>query len=229
MRKRLEELNDQSWRLMHYDATVRRTAMVGLLAGVDEVGRGSLAGPLVAAAVVMPDRLLVAGVDDSKALSPTERVCAARRISRVALSWSVVFVSAEEIDCHGIQAANMAAMCAAVSNLSLQPELVLSDGYPIDGYEGRQRAVVRGDTLSQSIAAASCLAKTVRDHWMRHLGEEFYPGYGWERNAGYATREHRQAVCAMGPTTQHRLSFLTSATGPTLHQLGLPFHGKTYN
>jgi ribonuclease HII len=227
MRKRLAKLKEQAWCLMHYDATVRRTATVGLLAGVDEVGRGSLAGPLVAAAVIMPDRLLVVGIDDSKVLSPTKRAEATQRITRAALAWSVVLVSAQQIDSHGIQEANMAAMLAAVSSLSLQPELVLSDGYRIRGFEGRQQAIVRGDSVSQSIAAASCLAKTVRDHWMRCLGEEFYPGYGWERNAGYATREHRLAISSMGPTALHRLRFLTGSTATkredTRGQLALPF------
>jgi ribonuclease HII len=211
---------------MHYDAVIRETAEVDLLAGVDEVGRGSLAGPLVAAAVIMPDRLLVTGIDDSKVLSPIQRAEAARRITRVALSWSVVFVSPQQIDSHGIQAANMAAMRSAVLSLSLQPELVLSDGYRIRDFEGTQRAIIKGDRVSQSIAAASCLAKTVRDRWMQYLGEELYPGFGWERNAGYATKEHRLAVIALGPSDQHRHRFLSnSATAgcEDENQLALPF------
>jgi|LSQX01.3.fsa_nt_gb ribonuclease HII len=224
MQKRQERLKEQAWRLMCYDAMIRETAGITLLAGVDEVGRGSLAGPLVAAAVIMPDRLLVTGIDDSKALSPAQRTQAARLITRVALSWSVVFVSPKQIDSHGIQAANMAAMRAAVLSLSLQPELVLSDGYRIRDLEGPQRAVVQGDRISQSIAAASCLAKAIRDRWMQYLGEELYPGYGWERNAGYATQEHRLAVTALGLSDQHRLTFINgSAEGEDGNQLVLPF------
>jgi ribonuclease HII len=221
MLTRSERLKEQAMSLMRYDAAIRRAANIDLLAGVDEVGRGPLAGPLVAAAVVLPDRLLVTGIDDSKNLSPAQRADAAQRIMRVALGWSVAFISPRQIDLAGIQNANMEAMLAAVTRLPLAPQLVLSDGYRIRDFAGRQRAVVKGDALSQSIAAASCLAKAVRDHWMRYLGEECHPGYGWERNAGYATREHKDAVAALGPSPQHRLYFLK--TPEHEEQPALPF------
>lgn len=222
----MRTVDERPWELMIHDADVRTTAGVRLLAGVDEVGRGALAGPLVAAAVILPDRLVIPGVDDSKTVSAGKRLQVARRVTRVALSWAVAFVSAREIDHHGLQEANLAAMCAAVAGLRLTPELVLSDWYRLGGLTVRSLAVKRGDSVSQSIAAASCLAKVVRDGWMRHLGEGLYPGYGWERNVGYGTREHLAAVAAMGLTTEHRRRFIQGkgrSTATIARQEALPF------
>jgi ribonuclease HII len=198
----------QAIMLMEYDAALRVAGPYSLLAGVDEVGRGSMAGPLVAAAVIMPDRICLHGLDDSKALSNTERQCVVRKITQTALCWSVAFVPATYIDEYGLTAANMSAMRQAVTSLRLQPNLVLSDGYLIRNCPFANSALVKGDSISQVIAAASCLAKVVRDQWMQHLGEHEYPGYGWERNAGYATAEHRYALKTMGITPEHRQLFL---------------------
>ncbi len=206
--QRAAALAERAHALMVYDDQQRAAAGCRLLAGVDEVGRGSLAGPLVAAAVILPARLVVAGLDDSKALSPPERRQAARRVMRAACCWAVAFVPAAYIDKHGLTAANMAAMRSALVKLRLRPELVLSDGYKVAGCPYPNRAVVHGDRLSQAIAAASCLAKVVRDEWLAYLGEHLYPGYGWERNAGYATPEHRRAVQMLGATAEHRALFL---------------------
>lgn len=225
-----EKLEHTAQMLMEYDAAIRREYSVRLIAGVDEVGRGSLAGPLVAAAVILPHRHLIIGLDDSKLLSASAREQVVQQITRHALCWSVAWVSAKAIDQHGLTAANMLAMRSAVQNLAIPPQLVLSDGYTIKGYTGANLAVVHGDRTSQSIAAASCLAKVLRDHWLAYLGETIYPGYGWERNAGYATSEHRKALHALGPVTEHRQLFLrkefgevytTSTTPPEQVQLPL--------
>lgn len=218
---------ERSLSLMCYDAAIRQEMGVQLLAGVDEVGRGALAGPLVAAAVILPDRLLIHGLDDSKRLSPEDRIVAALRVTRAAVCWGIVFASPRQIDRNGLQATNIAAMCSAVAGLSVKPDMILSDCYPLRGHIGINRAIVRGDQLSQSIAAASCLAKVVRDAWMSVLGREFCPGYGWERNAGYATPEHRRVVQAMGPTALHRRLFLRKLDdrhpGEKRQQVSLPF------
>jgi ribonuclease HII len=206
--KEHEKLLRTAQLLMEYDAAVRRECGVGHMAGVDEVGRGSMAGPLVAAAVILPPCRLIVGLDDSKRLSTSAREQVVQQITQHALCWSVAWVSAATIDQIGITAANMLAMRNAVQNLAIRPQLVLSDGYAIKGYGGTNRAIVRGDRTSQCIAAASCLAKVLRDHWLAYLGEELYPGYGWERNAGYATAEHRQAIRSLGPTAEHRRLFL---------------------
>lgn len=215
-------LPERAWLLMHYDAALRQDAGIRLLAGVDEVGRGALAGPLVAAAVVLPDRYLVPGLDDSKALTRHGRALVAKRVTRVALGWCVAFAAPQEIDDTGLQSANLAAMRSAVEGLPIEPELVLSDAYRLPLYQRPNRAVVHGDQLSQSIAAASCLAKVVRDQWMQVLGEESCLGYGWERNAGYATLEHRRAIAAMGPTPWHRRLFLEGKREVS-GQVALPF------
>jgi ribonuclease HII len=210
---RQEKLLLTAERLMEYDAALRRESGMRFIAGVDEVGRGSMAGPLVAAAVILPHRQLIVGLNDSKQLSAGAREQVVQQITRNALCWSVAWVSAEAIDRHGITAANMLAMRSSVENLAIQPELVLSDGYKIRGYDAANQAIVHGDRTSQCIAAASCLAKVLRDHWLVYLGEMIYPGYGWERNAGYATAEHRQAIHALGPVAEHRRLFLSKEFG----------------
>jgi len=211
---RTKKAEERAFLLMHYDAGWRAAKGITCLAGVDEVGRGALAGPLVAAAVILPENTFLPGLDDSKRLLPAERLAVAKKVAALAWCWSVAFVPAGFIDAHGLTAANAAAMRTAVSALPLLPELVLSDGYPIGDCPWPNVAVVHGDGLSQSIAAASCLAKVVRDAWMKHLGEELYPGYGLERNAGYATAEHRRAVAALGITAEHRLLFLSGGEKP---------------
>ena len=206
--QRRATLAERSYALMLYDSHQRSAYSCQIIAGVDEVGRGCLAGPLVAAAVIFPDRFYIPGLDDSKALSPAQRSAVAARVCRTALCWAVAFVPATYIDTHGLTAANMAAMRQAVTGLRIAPELVLSDGYPISQSPFPNKAVVHGDATSQVIAGASCLAKVVRDSWLAHLGEALYPGYGWERNAGYATREHRQTLAVLGVTPEHRALFL---------------------
>ncbi|MFV0409286.1 MAG: ribonuclease HII [Paracoccus sp. (in: a-proteobacteria)] len=176
------------------------------VAGVDEAGRGPLAGPVTAAAVAFsPDRL-PSGLNDSKKLSPAQRVRLADEI-RDCADWAVVHVWTEDIDQLNIYHASHVAMRRAIGALKIPPDFALIDGnalprdLPCPG-----RAIIKGDALSVSIAAASILAKTERDRIMVDLAQQF-PGYGWERNAGYPTPEHKRALIELGPTPYHRRSF----------------------
>ncbi|HKN29994.1 MAG TPA: ribonuclease HII [Roseiarcus sp.] len=182
------------------------------VAGVDEVGRGPLAGPVGVAAVILDPHDLPERLDDSKALSEAERDSLRPVIFAKALSVSIVFASAEEIDAYNIRGAALRAMARAVRALSLKPDLALIDGRDIpDRLACPARAIIGGDALSMSIAAASIVAKTTRDALMRNLGRE-YPQYGFADHVGYATALHRRALAASGPCPYHRRSFrLTEA------------------
>jgi len=176
------------------------------VAGVDEVGRGPLAGPVAAAAVILdPDRL-PEGVDDSKALSEKAREAAFERIAGSALAIGVAFASAAEIDAMNIRQASLAAMARAVAALSILPRHVLVDGNDPPRLACPAEAIVKGDASCLSIAAASIVAKVMRDRQMRRLAA-VYPSYGFATNAGYATKEHRAAIALLGPTPYHRMSF----------------------
>lgn len=178
-----------------------------VLAGVDEVGRGPLAGPVVAAAVVMPPECLVCGADDSKVLTAQRREELAVEIRAVAVAIGIGAASCREIDRINILRASALAMTRAIRNLRREPQHVLVDGLPVPeiGFD-RQTAVVGGDSLVHSIACASIVAKVCRDRLMQRLGAR-YPQYGWERNKGYSTAEHREALREHGFTRHHRLSF----------------------
>jgi len=185
-------------------------------AGVDEVGRGCWFGPVFAAAVVLPARaagpLGAAGLTDSKALSPRRRQELVPLIKQLASGWALGQASAAEIDGHGIRLATEWAMLRALQRLSgalgSEPPLVLVDGIlPLRCWSGLQRCVVRGDSHSPAIAAASVIAKVARDALIGRLGER-YPGYGLERHAGYGTALHRSALEQLGPTPLQRRSFL---------------------
>ncbi|TKW65309.1 MAG: ribonuclease HII [Paracoccus denitrificans] len=177
-----------------------------VVAGVDEAGRGPLAGPVTAAAVVLDIRRLPEGLNDSKKLSPAVRNKLAAEI-RGSSDWAVAHVWIEEIDELNIYHASHLAMCRALAGLPRRPTFALIDGnalprqMPMPG-----RAVVKGDALSLSIAAASILAKTERDRVMVDLAQQF-PGYGWEENAGYPTPGHKRAMTELGVTPYHRRSF----------------------
>ncbi len=189
-------------------------------AGVDEVGRGALFGPVFAAAVVLPRSALLplaaAGLTDSKKLSPRRRAGLVPRIRGHALAWAIGQASAAEIDRHGIRPATERAMRRALSRLRragepLIPELVIVDGsLPLRGWSGAQITLVAGDSRCAAIAAASVLAKEERDALLRRLALRF-PGYGLERHAGYGTLLHRTALQRLGPTPLHRLSFLAGS------------------
>ena len=177
------------------------------VAGVDEVGRGPLAGPVGVAAVILNPEDLPKGVDDSKALSAARRESLFDIILTKALSVSIAFASVDEIDALNIRGATLAAMTRAVNALSLSPALALVDGR--DEPKGlccAARAIIGGDALCLSIAAASIVAKVARDRMMTRLDAR-YPDYGFARHAGYGTSFHLEAIARQGPTPFHRMSF----------------------
>lgn len=179
------------------------------VAGVDEVGRGSLAGPVVAAAVILPvgmDPMKLEGVRDSKQLCPQQRARWAERIQRVALAVGIGSASAAEIDQINIRRATVLAIQRALAELG-EFEHILLDGYPLPELGSQQTALVKGDQISLSIAAASIVAKVWRDTLMQAWDRE-YPGYGWRTNVGYGTQAHRRALQDLGLTPQHRRSFV---------------------
>ena len=183
------------------------------IAGVDEVGRGCLFGPVLAAAVVLDveaaDGLQAAGLTDSKKLTPRRRAALVPRIEECSLAWALGQASAREIDGVGIRGATELAMLRALQRLPARPELVLVDGnLPLRLWTGPQLTVVRGDSRSAAIAAASVIAKEARDGLIRRLAARC-PGYGLEKHVGYGTAQHREALLASGPTPLHRRSFLT--------------------
>ena len=180
---------------------------VGLICGVDEAGRGPLAGPVCAAAVILPPETDLPGLNDSKKLSEKKREQLFPEIQRLALAWSVAFASVEEIEERNILGATMLAMNRAISGLSLRPELALIDGNRNQEIEVPSRCVVHGDARCASIAAASILAKVSRDRLMVELARE-YPQYGFEQHKGYGTKAHYAALREYGPCPAHRPSFL---------------------
>lgn len=178
------------------------------IAGVDEVGRGALFGPVVAAAVILPERIAhlgPAGLKDSKQMTREDRETMDRRIRRIAVAVSVAEISAEIIDCINIYQATRRAMLEAVCGLSIDPDHVLIDAMRIDHHCAQTR-LFYGDALSLSIAAASVVAKVYRDNLMREL-DQIHPQYGLASHKGYATPEHRRALKAHGPCKLHRKSF----------------------
>lgn len=185
-------------------------------AGCDEAGRGPLAGPVFAAAVILPKDFYHPLLNDSKKMTEKAREELRPIIEREAVAWAVEEVSANEIDTINILNASIAGMQRAVRKLTVKPEFLLIDGNkfkPFDEY--KYQCVVKGDATYASIAAASVLAKTYRDEYMRKLAKEF-PQYGWERNMGYPTKEHVQAIIEHGYTEHHRKSFHLKQLEPTL-------------
>ena len=176
-----------------------------IVAGVDEVGRGPLAGDVVAAAVILTDPP-PAGVTDSKALSPARREQVADVIRHEAVCWALGRASVEEIDQLNILEASMLAMRRAVEGLAIQPTLVLVDGNRVPRWPYEARAIVKGDLTEPSIGAASILAKVQRDGEMQTLHSQ-YPGYGFDRHKGYPTQAHLSALSRLGVSPAHRRSF----------------------
>ncbi len=182
-------------------------------AGCDEAGRGCLAGSVYAAAVVLPRGYCNGEIDDSKRLTEARREALRLVIERDALAWAVGVATPEEIDRINILNASILAMHRALDGLGVRPQAVIVDGNRFRPYRGLPFAtIVGGDGKYLSIAAASILAKTHRDAYMRALALEC-PGYGWEANKGYPTRDHRRAIAELGPTGYHRRSFRLSGTG----------------
>lgn len=185
-------------------------------AGCDEAGRGPLAGPVFSASVILPKDFHHPLLNDSKKMSEKSRNILREIIEKEALSWAVERVDAEEIDNLNILNASITGMQRAVRRLSVKPELLLIDGNrfkPFDDY--KYQCIVKGDAKFTSIAAASVLAKTWRDEYMRDLALK-YPEYGWDRNMGYPTREHIEAIRKFGYTPFHRKSFHVKELEPTL-------------
>lgn len=184
-----------------------------LIAGIDEVGRGALFGPVVAAAVILPCQWIlrrppapVREIDDSKLLTPTKRVELAVFLTREVQAIGIGMASAAEIDEMNILRATHLAMRRALGRLPLAPDVLLVDGFPIKGVQYRQVGVPGGDRKSRSIAAASIVAKVFRDDLMTTL-DTVYGGYGLDRNKGYGTSEHFRCLRERGPTCLHRMSF----------------------
>lgn len=182
-------------------------------AGCDEAGRGCLCGPVSCAAVILPDGFECPELNDSKQLTEHRREELRPMIEREALAWAVVMVEAEEIDRINILNASIAGMQRALDRLKVRPEHILVDGNrfrpyldPVLNMATPCTTVVKGDATYMSIAAASVLAKTHRDELMREYALR-YPGYGWEKNMGYPTKAHREAICRLGPTPIHRRTF----------------------
>lgn len=193
-------------------------------AGCDEAGRGCLAGPVFAAAVILPPRFRHPLLNDSKLMKPEHRYELRELIREKALAWAVASVDHEEIDRINILRASFKAMHLALAQLPILPELILVDGHLFTPYgEVPHRCMIKGDSIYASIAAASVLAKTCRDDFMKDLHLSF-PEYGWLSNKGYGTLEHRRAITQFGLTPFHRRSFQTSDV-----QMDLEFEGKGFN
>ena len=180
-----------------------------LICGVDEAGRGPLAGPVCAAAVILPADLVIEGLNDSKKLTEKKREALFPLICEKALAFSIAFAEVEEIERENILNATFLAMNRAIGGLSTVPDLALIDGNQNRGIRFESRCIIGGDGKCASIAAASVLAKVTRDRKMTELAEQ-YPQYGFERHKGYGTKAHYEALRKYGPCPIHRMSFLKS-------------------
>lgn len=195
-------------RILNFDFMLLSSFTPDLLeAGCDEVGRGCLAGPVVAAAVVLPKNYQHDLLNDSKQLNRDDRLLVQEDILKDALAWAIAEVSNTEIDEINILNASYKAMHLALDQLTIRPQLLLIDGNRFKPYQDiRHECIIKGDGHYLSIAAASVLAKNYRDELMSKLSERF-PGYGWHTNVGYPTDEHREGIRALGITPYHRKSF----------------------
>lgn len=180
---------------------------INILAGVDEVGRGPLAGPVVAAAVVFDNNTIIKQINDSKKLSEKVRDYLFDEIIEKAVSYGIGIIDNNEIDKINILQASLKAMKIACEKLTVSPDIILIDGNKTFYTKTKTETVVKGDSKSQSIAAASIIAKVTRDRMMEKMALD-YPEYNWAKNKGYPTKEHREAVKKFGATKLHRQSFL---------------------
>jgi ribonuclease HII len=179
---------------------------INLIAGVDEVGCGCWAGPVFAAAVILPLDSRIGLIRDSKTLSPAQRQRLAEEIKSAAVAWAIGAASAEEIDALNIRKADALAMLRAVEGLGVKPQFVLIDAFRIPGLAIPSKSIIHGDAEVKSIAAASILAKVARDSHMEELARLF-PGYGFEVHKGYGTKVHQEALCRLGPCPEHRRTY----------------------
>jgi len=178
-----------------------------LIAGVDEAGKGSWAGPLVTAAVILDETDLPVGLFDSKALTPTQRERAFVVIAKKALAWSVQVVSVQDIDKHGVHKANLAGLKQAVEKLNVSPDAVLVDAFKIQVADAPVVNVIDGDALERTISAASILAKVTRDRLMSSEINREFPHFHFHVHKGYGTPLHQKLLTMHGPTAAHRMSF----------------------
>lgn len=193
--------------LVEFDSQIKLKNSVSLICGVDEAGRGPLAGDVYAASVVFPDGVVIDGINDSKKLSERKREELFSKIISKALAYSIATASVSEIEEINILNAAMLAMKRAVESLSVTPELVLVDGNKTPDITPKALAVVKGDAKSQSIAAASILAKVARDRYMREIDKK-YPQYQFSKHKGYGTKLHYEMIDKYGVADIHRMSFL---------------------
>lgn len=204
-RRRLDRERAERERVEGMYARMRELGGTGVVVGVDEVGRGSVAGPLTVCAVCLPDEPRIWGVNDSKQLSPARREMLAVRIAETARAIGICHIPPERIDAIGMARSLREAVAGAVADTGLAPDCVLMDGNPL-GAVPNERDVVHGDATVACIAAASIVAKVTRDELMVELDAE-YPGYHLARSKGYASPEHIQAIRERGLTPVHRVSF----------------------
>lgn len=179
-----------------------------IIAGTDEAGRGCLAGPVVAAACILPRGLIIDGINDSKKLSPARRKALSNIIKKQAISYAISLATVDEIDEMNILNAAQLAMRRAVAELNPQPDLIFVDGNIARGFQVPAVPIIKGDSISPSVAAASILAKVYRDELLIALDKE-YPGYGFAKNKSYCTKEHVEALRRLGPSPCHRKTFLS--------------------
>ena len=204
--ERNRKLQQRLLDMRRYEEALQETG-VSLIAGVDEVGRGPLAGPVTAAAVILPPNCGILGIDDSKKLSAAKRESLAVEIRQQAICWALGWCDSERIDQINILQATKEAMTMALQGLSIRPQHVLIDALSLPELEWPQTAIVRGDSLSVNIAAASILAKVARDAKMLEY-HTIYPGYAFDKNKGYGTRAHFEGLDRQGLCPIHRNSFL---------------------
>ncbi|WP_425331145.1 ribonuclease HII [Jeotgalibacillus proteolyticus] len=202
--KKQESLHNKFMKMSLFEKEAR-DKNITLIAGVDEVGRGPLAGPVVSAAVILPQDFYLPGLDDSKKLSDANKTKLYEEILYNAVSVGIGFSGAEEIDRVNIYQAAKLSMTRAVEDLSVKPEMLLIDAMALE-LPISQQSIIKGDEKSISIAAASVIAKVTRDRYMKELSI-IYPDYKFEKNAGYGTREHLDGLASFGPCKEHRKTF----------------------
>ena len=205
-RKRITE-EEERQRLYEMSSYEREYSEYEYICAVDEVGRGPLAGPVCAGAVILPKDCEILYINDSKKLSEKKRERLSKEIREKALCFGLGWVYPERIDQINILNATYEAMRDAINSLERKPDIILCDALTIPGVSGRQVPIIKGDQKSVSIAAASIIAKVARDHLMEEYDKK-YPGYGFAAHKGYGTMRHREAIKSLGPCPIHRLSFL---------------------